>query len=511
MLKIALLIFLSFNPSQYERAFYENPTSRNPVFNTLIAYYRSHGNYNKILEITGFGLRRHPDDWKLAKYYTEALLKSGRKDSARVFADTYLKRKLPAQAYRDFYGIFYFSYDRQFALQILRKAREIYHSDTLFAREFYYDNLWNKNFEGALYELFNFYLQTHSMTLLRQEFSRIERFLDEKTIQSTIDKWLRRHPGHPEVRIVLADYYMRHNRPELMVQELERSGWTKDISSYVKYLISAGLVDRANSLLDKVQKKDGHYYFLKGIVLSKLGAKQKAINFYKKAASKFNIKEARDSLLSLAFKIGDYKTVLKFSNRNNLEIRLKALLALEEDSAFVKEATSNPSDVSFYFLGLYYFLIGKPDSSSEYWNRLLTRYPQSFFAHQVFFYREIMDNFKKGKVIKVFFLVDSLIMRRDLETARLIIKKEIPSDSTGLLRFELAKIYEEQGKINEAYSEFSKAGDETSTFISPFSYFRAYFIALRKLHDRDLAESVARKLINRYPESPYAAAMRAIL
>ncbi len=510
MLKIALLIILSFNVTQYEKEFYQNPTSSNRVFATLIAFYRSHNNYNKILDLTSYGLKKHPDDWKLARYHVEALIRLNEMDSAVKFTNVFFSRPRPIPAYQAFYSQFYFRGQREFALNILKWARKTYHSDSLFAREFYYDNLWNKNFEGALYELFNFYLQTRSITLLRQEFSRIERFLDEQTVTNVVNKWLSRHPGHNEVNLVLADYYMRHNKPGLMLQALEKSGWTKDLSKYVKYLVAAGMVQQADSLLKRA-KKDGNYYLLKGLILSGEGKFRDAVEYYKKAYQKFRIREARDSLVALAFRIGHYKTVLKFADRNNLELRLRALLAMSDDSTFKDFAKRNMSDVSLYYLGLYFLLTGERDSSSTYWNKLATKYPASPYLYHVFFYREILDNFGKSKIAEVFFRAESLVIRRNLEGARVLLGSKIAGDTLGLLHYELANVYLEMGKPNEAFSEFKNTGDNFSNFISPFSYFRAYFIASERLHDQELARKIAKKLITRYPESPYAAAMRALI
>ena len=510
MLKIALLVILSFNVTQYEREFYQNPTSSNRVFTTLIAYYRSHNNYHKILELTSYGLKKHPDDWQLARYHVEALLRLNEQDSAIKFSEAFFSHPHPRPAYKAFYSQFYFRGQRELALKILRNARRAYNSDSLFAREFYYDALWNKNFEGALYELLNFYLQTHSITILRQEFSRLERFLDEKSISSVIKKWLARHPGHNEVYLILADFYMRHDRPELMLMALKRSGWTKTISNYVKYLISVGMIQEANSLLNKAQK-DGNYYFFKGIILAREGKFTEAIKFYKKAYTKFKVREARDSLLTVAFRTGDYKTVLKFADKNKPELRLKALLALNMDSAFKTFAHRNLSDASLYYLGLYFLVMREKDSSDVYWDKLATKYPASPYLHHVFFYREIIDNFGKSALANVFFKAESLVIRRDLETARVLLMRELANDTIGLLHYELARLYLEMDKPNEAFSEFTNTGDKFSNFISPFSYFRAFIIARDQLRDMELAKDVAKKLISKYPTSPYASAMRALL
>lgn len=510
MVKLALLALLSFNVAQYEKEFYKNPSSSNRVYFTLFSYYRSHNKYHKILELTYYGLKRYPDDWKLARYHVEALLRLDKEDSAIKFSETFFNHPRPIPAYQAFYSQFYFRGHRDIALKILEKARHAYNSDSLFAREFYYNKLWDKNFEGALYELLNFYLQTHSTPLLRQEFERIEKFLDEKTISSVIKRWLDRHPEHREVNLILADYYMRHNQPEQMLVALKESGWTKNISKYIKYLISVGMYQEADSLINGA-KKDGNYYFLKGIILANEERFKDAMRFYKKAFKSYKLREAKDSLLNLALQIGDYKTVLKYTDKSHLEFKLIALLALNMDSIFKSFAKNNESDTTLYYLGLYFLLTGKEDSSIVFWNKLTTEYPASPYLYKVFFYREILENYRNSTITKTFFKAESLVMRGNYRIAKVYLIKELTKDTLGLLHYALANLYNEMGKPNEAFSEFTETGDKFSNFISSFSYFRAFIIAKERLHDLELAREVGRKLINKYPNSPYAAAMRAIL
>ncbi len=512
MLNFLLIIFISFNISNYVKEFYENPSSKNRVFNTIVSYYKSRGNYKEILDITEFGLKRHPDDWKLARYYCEALIRMGERDSAFAFARNYFKKKRPVPAYRAFYNLFYFNGKKNLALDILRSGRKVYHSDSLFAREFYYDNLWNKNFQNAFHELLNFYLATRSLTLLRQEFGRIEKFLDEKNIKNIVSEWIRKHPDHREVRIILADYYMRHKRPDMMMRELRLSGYNNNLTEFARYMISIGKYASADSLLNMEKKRNGKWFFLKGIILAKLGKFKKSKYYLIKAYKTYRISEAGDSLVSICFfKLKDYDTVIKYSSPTNKEYRFRALLALSRDSEFLTEVKRDKSDKGLYFAGYYFFIIGKPDSARMYWNRLVKNFPESPLLFKVFFYRELQDVFGNNKEMSILRRIDSLLLRNMIDEARALISENIENDTLGLVRFEFARMLLLKGNYNDAFAEFKRIGDLTHNFLSPYSYYQAYLIARKKLNDADLAKSVAEKVIDKYPESPYAAAMRSLL
>ena len=512
MLNLLLLILISFNISDYEKRFYENPSSKNRVFNTLISYYKSRGNYKEILDLTEYGLKRYPYDWILAKYYCEALIRMGSRDSAFNFAKHYFKKKRPIHAYRAFYNMFYFNDNKNLAMKILNIGRKAFNSDSLFAREFYYDNLWSKNFQNALNELLNFYLATSSLTLLRQEFSRIERFLDEKSINNIIENWIKRHSAHQEVRIILADYYMRHEKPDLMVKELKLSGYTRNLTEFAKYMISIGKYSSADSLLDLAKKRDGKWYFLKGLIMERIGEFQKSKNFLVKAYKTYKVKEAGDSLVSLCFfKLKDYYAVIHYASDDNFEFKYRALLALSRDTDFLALVRKDFKDRALYYAGYYFFVIGKPDSARLYWNKLIKNYPESPYLFRVFFYRELEDIYGKNDKLKLFRQIDSLLLRNKLEMAKDIILKNIDVDTLGLIRFEFARMLYLGGNYNDAYAQFRRVGKSVENFLSPFSYYEAYLIAVEKLNDRELARSVAKEIIDRYPDSPYATAMRALL
>lgn len=512
MLNVLLVILITFNISDYEKRFYENPNSKNPAFNTVISYYKSRGNYKEILDLTEYGLRKYPDDWKLARYYCEALIRMGDRDSAFSFAQNLFKKRRPIPAYRAFYNLFYFSGNKDLAMEILSNGRKVYKSDSLFAREFYYDNLWNKNFQNALYELLNFYLATGSLTLLRQEFGRIEKFLDEKSINRIVEDWINKHPGHREVRLILADYYLRHDRPDLMMKALRLSGYTKNLTDFAKYMISLGRYVSADSLLDLEKKKTGKWYFLKGVILAKLGKFKESKNFYLKAYRTFRIKEAADSLVSMCFyKLKDYDTVIKYSSGSNVEFKYRALLALTKDNQFLALVRDSKTDLALYYAGYYFFVMGLPDSAHLYWNRLIKNFPESQYLYKVFYYRELEDVYSQKKELGLFRKIDSLLIRNNLDEARVLILKNIENDELGLVRFEYARLLYIEGDFSDAFAEFSRVGDTVQNFLSPFSYYEAYLIARKNLNDQDLAKEIARKIIDKYPESPYAAAMRALL
>ncbi len=512
MLNIFLAILISLNISDYEKKFYENPTSRNRVFNTIISYHKSRGNYKEILDLTEYGLKRYPNDWKLARYYCEALIRMGRRDSAFSFAQNYFKKTRPITAYRAFYNLFYFSGNKDLAMEILDTGRKVYKSDSLFAREFYYDNLWNKNFQNALYELLNFYLATGSLSLLRQEFGRIEKFLDEKSINRIVGDWIKKHPEHKEVRLILADYYLRHNKPDLMMKELRLSGYTKNLTDFAKYMISLGRYASADSLLDLEKKKTGKWYFLKGVILAKLGKFKESKDFYLKAYRTFRVKEAADSLIAICFyKLKDYDTVIKYASGSNVEFKYRALLALSEDSKFLALVRNDKTDRALYYAGYYFFVIGQPDSTRLYWNRLIKNFPESPYLYKVFFYRELEDVYGQKKELGLFRKIDSLLLRNKLDEAKVLILKHIENDKLGLVRFEYARLLYLRGDFSDAFAEFSRVGDSVRSFLSPFSYYEAYLIARTNLNDHELAKTIAKKIIDKYPESPYAAAMRALL
>lgn len=475
---------------------------------TKIAQLRARGQYERVIQIADLILKKNPDDFEFFKYKIDAFNRLGKRDTVRLLIDRYLSRKRSPRVYRDLYSLLYFSGGKDFALEILKKGRETLGSDTLFAREFYYLNLWDRNFPDALYELFNFYLQTGSITLLRQEFGRIEKFFDEQTIRRILTKWLRKHPDHREVRIILADYYLRKGKPEEMLKELRLSGYTKNMKDFARYLISIGDYLRADSLLDLENKKDGSWFFLKAQVLSKLKRYREAADFYKKAYFKFKIKGAGDSLVTLLFfRLRDFDSVLKYAGRND-ELRIRAILALGKDSLLFKMDRSN--ETVLYYLGLLYFVRDMPESAGIYWNRLASRFPASRYLYNVFFLKEIQDNFGNSDIFKKFLDVENLLLRWEIDSALEVVRSAI-HDTTGVMKFELAKIQELREEYELALATYTRVGDGSKSFLSPYAYFRAFRIAQDRLKNAEIASEIGKKLIERYPTTPYAAAVRALL
>ncbi len=474
---------------------------------TKIARFRASNQYRKIVEFADYILKKYPDDFEFFKYKIEALNKLGKRDTLKTLINMYLSKKRSPSVYRNLYSFLYFSVDKDFALDVLKKGRKALGSDTLFAREFYYTSLWNRDFKQALYELFNFYLQTRSITLLRQEFRRIEKFFDENTVKEVINRWLKLHPDHREVKIVLADYYMRKGRPREMLKELKESGYTRNLKEFAKYLISTGDYTHADSLLKLETLRDGAWYFLRAQVLAKLGNYRKSANLYKIAYEKFRVKDARDSLLSLLFfRLKDFNSVLRYSGPED-ELRIRALLALGKDQEFLK--ISPAGEVQLFYRGLYFFLSENPDSAGYYWEKLARRFPASKYLYRAFFLREIQDNFGKTEVFKKFLSVENLILRWRIDSAEATLRSV--QDTTGLMKFELARIQELRGDYELSVATYLGLAKERSNFLSPYAYFRAFRIASERLKNPELAGKIGKKLIEEYPRSPYAAATRSLL
>ncbi len=197
----------------------------------------------------------------------------------------------------------------------------------------------------------------------------------------------------------------------------------------------------------------------------------------------------------------------------NIKIALAKVIS---QKALIDSVYRSIIKTKFELAGLFFIELQQPDSALAWYNNVVTLYPSSEFAPRALFtiadlYRTYKNASKENldsmyaAIIKTY--PESPYAQEARKNLGLpIVKKE--SDSA-VVMFESAEILADQKKIADAIILYKAIGDKfTQSFITPKALYTAGWYYENDLGQNDSALAVYRRVISKFPLSPYASSAR---